>query len=265
MSISNKDIKILYGRSAGQCNICKMNLLASAVNLGEMAHIIAKKSDGPRGIPHIPQSINDYNNLILLCSNHHTEVDKNPDAYTVSQLHEIKSAHEQLVSISLNYDSRKQADTESLLLLFQYIPFTSLYSYISELPNRLSTNAIFTEVFQNFHQSNPQSFPFHDSQLTHLCNLTMIAFDEIDDWMCGRLDGFNLIKMFSPNTSKGRVVNPYITDNCYSNYLVMNKQSLTHEQITFVHTEISKLQTIFITAYLNLLNYIKTNYPLVFL
>lgn len=44
-----------------------------------MAHIIAKSENGPRG-NNLPED-NTYDNLILLCPNHHKTVDKNPLEY----------------------------------------------------------------------------------------------------------------------------------------------------------------------------------------
>jgi hypothetical protein len=56
MAVSEKDIKILWGLAAGRCSRpdytqeC-IRILDSAdpTVIGEMAHVIAKKPDGPRG------------------------------------------------------------------------------------------------------------------------------------------------------------------------------------------------------------------------
>jgi len=81
MSISNPDIKKLYALSAGRCNLCNKSLFQENIHIGEMAHIIAKNSNGARSLK---EQVNDnsYENLILLCPNCHTKVDKAPESYS---------------------------------------------------------------------------------------------------------------------------------------------------------------------------------------
>ena len=72
----DKDIKILWGRSGNRCAICKLELTAdgSLETLGEMAHIVARSPNGPRGTQDLPVNDPDsYDNLILLCPTHHVE------------------------------------------------------------------------------------------------------------------------------------------------------------------------------------------------
>ena len=100
-----KEIKILWGRSGNRCAICKLELTpdGSRETLGEMAHIVAKSSDGPRGDETMSvEQRNAYDNLILLCPTHHAEVDKTPDDWSIYQLHTIKRGHEEWVSEQLN-------------------------------------------------------------------------------------------------------------------------------------------------------------------
>lgn len=67
--------------------------------LGEMAHIEAAESGGPRRNPSLkPQERNRYSNLLLLCPTHHTEIDKNPDKWTVQVLRKLKREHERWVN-----------------------------------------------------------------------------------------------------------------------------------------------------------------------
>jgi len=103
-----KEIKILWGRSGNRCAICKLELTpdGSRETLGEMAHIVAKSNDGPRGDGTMSVEQRDsYDNLILLCPTHHAEIDKNPDDWSISRLHTIKSVHEEWVSEQLNAGS----------------------------------------------------------------------------------------------------------------------------------------------------------------
>ncbi len=101
MSIGLPDTKLLWGRSGGLCNICKIKLSedkrisSEAFPFGEQAHIVAEEQDGPRGKSQLTlEQRNSYHNLVLLCPTHHTIIDKAPDEYPVELLHQIKSQHE---------------------------------------------------------------------------------------------------------------------------------------------------------------------------
>lgn len=109
MAIKSKDIKILWGRSGNRCAICRIQLTQDAVSataafaLGEQAHIVGEKDDAARGkSPLTPEQRDSYHNLILLCPNHHTEIDKNEDDWPVERLHHVKSVHELWVSETLS-------------------------------------------------------------------------------------------------------------------------------------------------------------------
>ena len=63
--------------------------------IGEECHIIAQDINGPRGDHAMPIEARDkYSNFILLCSNHHTLIDKQPNTYTIENLQELKASHE---------------------------------------------------------------------------------------------------------------------------------------------------------------------------
>lgn len=67
-----------------------------------MAHIVAHSDDGPRADASYPkESRAEYENLILLCPTHHTEVDKQPNTYTVADLRSWKTDHEAWVRTRL--------------------------------------------------------------------------------------------------------------------------------------------------------------------
>lgn len=118
MAVSEKDIKKLWGLAAGRCSRpgCEQECIrfldsTDPTVIGEMAHVIAKKPDGPRG--QAGGGEDTYENLILLCPTHHTEIDKAPDAaFPVEQIHEWKRAHEERVRNS--FLSPKHPDRHSL-------------------------------------------------------------------------------------------------------------------------------------------------------
>ncbi|EPL3702370.1 hypothetical protein NK491_000576 [Morganella morganii] len=109
MAISQKDIKLLWGRSGNRCAICKKELtqdkkaVTASFTLGEQAHIVGEQSDAARGKSLLTsEERNTYHNLILLCPNDHTEVDSNEQDWPVEKLYNIKSSHELWVNETLS-------------------------------------------------------------------------------------------------------------------------------------------------------------------
>lgn len=73
---------------------------------GEMAHIVASSDAGPRGDTSFPASDrNKYENLILLCPNHHEEVDSEVAQFTSEVLAQMKAEHEAWVERQLTQGS----------------------------------------------------------------------------------------------------------------------------------------------------------------
>jgi hypothetical protein len=101
MSISLPDLKLLWGRAGGLCNVCKIKLSEDkktsneAFPFGEQAHVVAEEEGGPRGKSILTlEQRNSYSNLILLCPTCHTKIDKVPGEFPVELLHQVKSQHE---------------------------------------------------------------------------------------------------------------------------------------------------------------------------
>jgi tetratricopeptide (TPR) repeat protein len=70
--------------------------------IGEACHIVAQSPSGPRGhSPLTPEQRDHYDNLILLCRNHHKRVDDQENTYTVQRLRDMKAAHEKWVRETL--------------------------------------------------------------------------------------------------------------------------------------------------------------------
>ncbi|MCG8013269.1 MAG: HNH endonuclease, partial [Candidatus Thiodiazotropha weberae] len=71
--------------------------------MGEQAHIAPHGSGGPRRISEVPEGERDtYDNIILLCPNHHRgPVDGQPNTYTEQLLHQWKNDHEEWVKDTL--------------------------------------------------------------------------------------------------------------------------------------------------------------------
>jgi hypothetical protein len=94
----------LWVRSGGRCALCKRYLLEGDLTLlplylGESAHVVGQQDNvaSPRGKAALPANERDLaDNLILLCPDHHTEVDKKlaTSLITVEWLTEQKVKHE---------------------------------------------------------------------------------------------------------------------------------------------------------------------------
>lgn len=112
MGISSRTRKNLWGKSGNRCSICKIELFSKRkdedeFNIGEECHIISSKINGPRHKPNI-DDYDLYDNLILLCRNHHKETDELTDTYTEELLRYIKLNHENWVKITLNNSFNKK-------------------------------------------------------------------------------------------------------------------------------------------------------------
>lgn len=100
MSVSQKTRQIVWNLSGGCCAICRERLIqilddcSGPELVGEVAHIVANKIDGPRGDKSIPGNDRDgHENLMLLCQQHHTLIDNNMHQYPVEKLLQIKTDH----------------------------------------------------------------------------------------------------------------------------------------------------------------------------
>ena len=94
----------LFSDSAGHCHRpeCRRPLFSEEgqadYHIAEMAHILAANDGGPRAAPELAEeSRASYCNLILLCPNCHTMIDKCPDQFPDAVLREWKLHHKSLI------------------------------------------------------------------------------------------------------------------------------------------------------------------------
>jgi hypothetical protein len=110
MSIKVKTRKILWSKSGNRCALCKCQLVEKLQNhssdfiVGEECHIISSKSAGPRGSIIKLDDHDIYENLILLCSNHHKLIDEFPETYTHEVLMILKNNHEHWITKAIDKD-----------------------------------------------------------------------------------------------------------------------------------------------------------------
>lgn len=103
------DRKKLWARSGNICSFpdCDIELVpAKRANrvIGEEAHIKGEKLTAPRYDPdQSPEERDGYENRILLCPTHHTEIDADPGTWTVERLLEMKARHEKQIITNRQY------------------------------------------------------------------------------------------------------------------------------------------------------------------
>ncbi len=120
MAISEKTLKILWSRAGGRCSfpLCTTLLIQEGTQndapaiIGEMAHIVARTPDGPRGKEPFRETDRDsFENLLLLCPVHHTIIDQQPQTYTVEVLTQMKNQHEQSIQAQQDLYNRISTPT----------------------------------------------------------------------------------------------------------------------------------------------------------
>ncbi|TKG87661.1 HNH endonuclease [Puteibacter caeruleilacunae] len=146
MSISSKTRKILWARSGNKCAICKKELITNdnetqaTVVVGEECHIISKKDDGPRGNSKAQIEHDEFDNLVLLCLEHHKVIDENVNDYSVEKLKEIKRKHEEWVA-----DRLKKEKKESPFVL----PRMESGQELAKILSRIHFYNFYNEDFEN--------------------------------------------------------------------------------------------------------------------
>lgn len=109
--------KTLWGNAGNRCAFpgCAQRLISDLEKpdqgfsgtggvIGEEAHVRSSKPTGPRHEPRYPpETLNDYENLVLLCPTHHTVIDKdNGRAWPVAEVLKMKGAHEARVDAAMD-------------------------------------------------------------------------------------------------------------------------------------------------------------------
>ena len=134
-TIKEKTIKQLFALSRNKCTF--KNCYEKMVNdqnivVGEICHIEAKNSKEKRFNPEQGDDDNrSFDNLILLCRNHHIEIDNNINTYTVEYLKQIKKDHLE----NKEQDKRSFSEEELKIIFEQYNIAYYKKNPISIIPN----------------------------------------------------------------------------------------------------------------------------------
>lgn len=248
MSISNPEIKKLYGLAAGRCSICKIDVFDNDVHIGEMAHIIAKSSKGARGNEELSSGRNSYDNLILLCANHHTEVDQNPSFYTVDKLQSIKAEHEKTVASLFEAPKERENDLSFLKCFMQFVPFTRLRYFVEHLPTSVNLDLCSVgDMFDALCKGNPHLYPLNDQYLHRHFDSFIRSYYDLWSTISGYTD------------VEGRLqANFSQADERF--YLHMERKYLPYEKVVELNNILNEKNSKFIVAYMNLIDFIRSNY-----
>ncbi|RQN37314.1 HNH endonuclease signature motif containing protein [Paraburkholderia tropica] len=249
-SITDKTISKLFGLAAGRCSMCKIEVVQQDVKIGEMAHIIAKNKGGARGNIPIEGDINGYDNLILLCPNHHTEVDNNEDAFPPERLHRYKQEHEAYVLQVFAHQSQGRVmDVAGLKALMLYLPFSQMIILTDGLPERFDHKLFYVaDTLGNFANDNPQCRPFSDANLESYYRSFSESLDKLIDYEQEAVIGDKNVYM------PGHLV------NADSNRSYLNRE-LDFDERRQAIADVKPLLENLVASYHQILAYLKSTYP----
>jgi len=203
MGISVKSRKMLWGKAASRCALpdCRKELVMDETEtddpaiIGEECHIIARKNNGPRGDSNLSKNRRDfYDNLILMCNNHHKVIDDQKEDYTIEKLKKMKKDHEEWVKNSLNIDEER-------------IKSEIIYSnYIDDWGERAKLDSWKAWTSQLLGSGQPS---IHKDKLKEL--------EDLSDWMFSRILPGTMIELEDSFENFRRVLRDLInTFNLYT-------------------------------------------------
>ena len=190
-NIKESDTKLLYGRSAGRCNICRESVFKATndglayTHRGEMAHNIAHSSNpiSPRCIDK-QSGNNSYDNLILLCANHHKDIDQDTRYYTVEKLLQIKKDFEaEIAAFSTLPTKVHQHDLVTVKQVNSWCSFLEIIYGLDDPDYKIP--AAFLGIIDCYHEyllkNKPTYFPFYDEHLNKLMDRMYAQCVQLDE------------------------------------------------------------------------------------
>jgi hypothetical protein len=137
MAITHKTRKFLWAKSGNTCAFCKTQLISNNMdstefNIGEECHIISSKPTGPRHVADL-KDYDNYENLLLLCKNHHKEIDELVDTYTEELLRYIKTNHENWVKKVIAEAAEEKQKDQKPKFLMRITSGKDLFNIVNEV------------------------------------------------------------------------------------------------------------------------------------
>jgi len=157
MAVSECNKRVILTRSGNNCAFsgCDQILVKEKtgkdphVLVAEIAHISGEKEGSSRyDLTISDNERNDPDNLIVLCPNHHTIIDKQPEEYTVEKLLRMKRQHEDWVITQMSNKVLSVSFSELDVVTEFLISNTSSESEIKIIPpkDKIEKNQISTKV-----------------------------------------------------------------------------------------------------------------------
>lgn len=113
MAITDRTRKILWGRAANRCAMCRCVLVINATTVdreaivGDECHIVSGAPTGPRHEPaFLKEELDLPDNLVLMCRIHHKLIDDQPETFTAAVIREQKANHEAWVVSALSEEEK---------------------------------------------------------------------------------------------------------------------------------------------------------------
>lgn len=184
-TIKEKVRYLLWAKSAGRCqfNGCNQPLYQDdhtqiEMNFGEVAHIIGKGKQGPRGyekLEYDPRYVNEIDNLMLLCSKHHKLIDGKEHKYSDEKLREMKTIHEERVRLA----TEMKIDNTSNVIIYR--------GRVGKFQPSISFKEAMSAMFPDYY---PADFRPHELSLSGI----MLEDNNPDYW---KIQSRNLVDQFN--------------------------------------------------------------------
>lgn len=173
-NISQRDQKRLYGHSASWCNFCSRKKIAleDLSDQLQMAHIIAF-ADNPLAPRYVKgkSGDNSYDNLILVCPNHHAEIDdvseKSRAKYTIEYLKKIKKEHEDKIkAFKDKFNPVHPRDSQLITAIFDTYDIVKMSNATKDYPESIEANIFeFLDLMDILETKGKLHYPFKDDDL----------------------------------------------------------------------------------------------------
>lgn len=211
VQIPTKELKLIWGFSAARCSKpdCRCLCVAtkkgndSNVTIGEIAHIHSYSDDGPRANISLSKlDRNKYENLILLCANHHTEVDGQENHYSADVLRKWKQQHEEWIDdklqISISNISFAELEIVTRSIVAVPLPPTESFTLISP-KEKIEKNGLSERIAQRI-------------------RLGMVKANEVESFV---RDASKLVSDFPERITRGFIIkyNQFVEEGCHGDSL----------------------------------------------